>query len=41
MKLALFVTAAFWTAVAVWGFWGWFGAMCAAAVAWIVAERRF
>lgn len=40
MKLAIFVTAAFWTAVAVWGFWGWFGAMCAGAVAVYVIDRK-
>ena len=41
MKTAIIVSTAFWTAVAVWGFWGWFGAMCAGAVAWAIAERRF
>ena len=40
MKLGIIVSVAFWTAVAVWGFWGW-AAFCAtaAAVAYIV-ERR-
>lgn len=40
MKTGIIVATAFWTAVAVWGFWGW-AAFCAiaAAVAYIV-ERR-
>jgi len=41
MKLAIIVTTAFWTAVAVWGFWGWIGFCALAAVAVYVAERRF
>ena len=39
MKLALIVSAAFWTAVAVWGFWGW-AAFCAlATVAAYIIDR--
>lgn len=40
MKTALIVSAAFWTSVAVFGFWGWFGFILAAsAVVWAL-ERR-
>ncbi len=40
MKTAIIVSTAFWTAVAVWGFWGWFAAMCAGAVAVYVIDRK-
>lgn len=40
MKTGIIVTVAFWTAVAVWGFWGWFAAMCAGAVAVYVIDRK-
>lgn len=40
MKAALIVTSAFWTAVAVFGFWGFAGFLLAAsAVVWMI-ERR-
>ena len=40
MKLGIVVCSAFWTAVAVAGFWGWFGfcTLCAVAV-WLI-ERK-
>lgn len=41
MKLGLIVSAAFWTAVAVWGFWGWAGFCTIGAVAmWISARKE-
>ena len=40
MKTGIIITTAFWTAVAVWGFWGW-AAFCAiAAGAAIIIDRK-
>lgn len=41
MKTGIIVATAFWTAVAVWGFWGWAAFCVIAAAAVLVAERRF
>lgn len=41
MKTGIIVAMAFWTAVAVWGFWGWAAFCTIAAIAAYVAERRF
>lgn len=40
MKLGLIVSATFWTAVAVWGFWGWLAFCTIAALAVYIVERR-
>ena len=40
MKLGIIVSAAFWTAVAVGGFWGWLVACAAAALAYAIYERK-
>ena len=41
MKLGLIVSAAFWTAVVVWGFWGW-AAFCAVSFTalWFSAKKE-
>ena len=40
MKLGIIIATAFWTAVAVWGFWGW-AAFCAiATIAGYIVNRR-
>ena len=41
MKSGILVSVCFWAAVAVWGFWGWLGAVAAFAVAifWHLREK--
>ncbi len=41
MKLAILASVAFWTAVAVFGFWGWLTSCAAGAVAlWYLGKER-
>ena len=41
MKTAIALSIGFWTAVAVWGFWGWAASCTAGAVAlWYLGKER-